>query len=125
MSAQERKPPSPQVVAPAAANPLPAPLAQSLPVAVPASYPLPLEDRDRVRDMQHADDQLEIANQKMLLQIEQNKKRQAEVKDGEQRILLEFAQKKNIDLSLYEFEPVLLQFQKKPAMQQQNQGTKP
>jgi len=90
------------------------------PVAAPAVtdttvYPLPLEDHARIRDFQHEYDQLEIENQKKLLEIEQNKARQAALLDAIRLRAYNFAQAQHIDLDLYELDPARISFVRKKA----------
>jgi len=68
-------------------------------------YPLPLELRDKFRDLQHENDALEIDNQKMLVKIEQNKARQSAIVDQETEIASQFGRDKNLDLAKYELDP--------------------
>ena len=79
------------------------------------SYPLPLEERDKIRDLQHEYDQIEIENQKMLVKIEQNKARQSTIVDAEKVAAFTFSQKKKIDLDQYDFDPAQISFVKKKA----------
>lgn len=78
-------------------------------------YPLPLEERDKIRDAQHEIDQIEIENQKMLLKVEQNKSRQASVMERIQIVAWQFAQAKHIDLVQYELDPAEIKFVRKKA----------
>ena len=78
-------------------------------------YPLPLEDHARIRDFQHEYDQLEIENQKKLLEIEQNKARQAALLDAIRLRAYNFAQAQHIDLDLYELDPARISFVRKKA----------
>jgi hypothetical protein len=76
-------------------------------------YPLPLELRDKFRDLQHENDSIEIENQKMLLKIEQNKARQAMLVDRETAIASEFGRSKQLDLMQYELDPAPIALRKK------------
>lgn len=78
-----------------------------------AFYPLPLAERDKIRDAQHENDQLEIENQKMLLKIEQNRTRQAFLIDQIKLIAFQFAQAKHVDLDQYELDPGEIRFARK------------
>lgn len=90
----------------------PSPNAPTL-IVSEASYPFPLEERDKIRDQQHEYDQIEIENQKMLLKIEQNKARQAAVMDAIRLQAYQFAQTKKVNLDLYELDPAQISFVKK------------
>ena len=92
--------------------------AKTVPAVAPetvieTSYTLPLEMRDKFRDLQHEYDAIEIENQKMLLKIEQNKARQAALVDQEMSIASEFGRMKNLDLSQYELDPAPIVLRKK------------
>jgi hypothetical protein len=80
-----------------------------------AAFPLPLELRDKFRDLQHENDAIEIENQKMLLKIEQNKSRQALLVDQEMAIASQFGREKNLDLAQYELDPAPIALRKKKA----------
>ena len=77
------------------------------------SYPLPLADRDKFRDLQHEYDQLEIDSGKMQVKIEQNKARQSALMDAMKVIAFQFSQAKKIDLDLYELDPGQVRFTKR------------
>ncbi len=79
------------------------------------AYPLPLEQRDKIRDLQHENDQLEIENQKMLVQLERNHARQALLVDQMTIIATQFAREKNLDLTQVELNPATVALQKKKA----------
>ena len=79
------------------------------------SYPFPLEERDKIRDLQHEFDQIEIENQRMLVKIEQNKARQAAALDAMRLAAFRFAESKKINLDLYELDPAQISFNKKKA----------
>lgn len=79
------------------------------------AYALPLAERDKFRDLQHEIDSIEIENQRMLVKIEQNKARQAQLVSQEQLIAWDFAQARKIDLSAYELDPNQIRFKRKPA----------
>lgn len=79
------------------------------------SWPLPLAERDKFRDLQHEDDQIEIANQKMLVKIEQNKARQQAIVEEEANIATAFAHSKNLDVSQVEVDPAKIVLRKKKA----------
>lgn len=79
------------------------------------AYALPLAERDKFRDLQHEIDSIEIENQRMLVKIEQNKARQAQIVSQEQLIAWDFAQARKIDLSTYELDPNQIRFKKKPV----------
>lgn len=79
------------------------------------AWPLPLAERDKIRDLQHENDQLEIENQKMLLKIEQNKARQAALIDQEMLIATGFAHSKNLDPAQVELDPAKIVLRKKKA----------
>lgn len=86
------------------------------PVIEETSFPLPLELRDKFRDLQHQNDSLEIENQKMLVKIEQNKAKQSAILDQETQIASQFGRdKKLLDLSLYELDPAPVVLRKKKA----------
>ncbi len=101
---------APQAKPPVTAPPpaLPAGLTISEPM-----YPLPLEERDKIRDLQHEYDQIEIENQKMLVKVEQNKARQSTLVDGMKLAAFNFSQTKKLDLEQYEFDPAQIRFTKK------------
>jgi hypothetical protein len=80
------------------------------------SYPLPLEQRDKFRDLQHENDSIEIENQKMLVKIEENKARQALIVDQEMAIASQFGREKNLDLLQYELDPAPIALKKKKAV---------
>lgn len=91
----------------------PKPLPPQRVIVVETVYPLPLAERDKVRDLQHADDQIEIENQRMLVKIEQNKARQAGLVDQEAMIYSEYGRSKQLDLSQYEADPASIALRKK------------
>lgn len=90
-------------------------------------YPLPLEQRDKIRDLQHENDQLEIENdqleienQKMLTKIEQNKERveqnkarQTALVDKEKIIATEYARSRNLDPSQMDMDPAAIALRKR------------
>ncbi len=78
-----------------------------------AAFPFPLEERDKIRDLQHENDSIEIENQKMLVKIEQNKARQAALVDQMRLVALDFAERKKISLAQYELDPSQIKFVKK------------
>ena len=78
-----------------------------------AAIPLPLELRDKFRDLQHENDAIEIENQTMLLKIEQNKARQVVIVDQEMAIASQFGREKNLDLAQYELDPAPITLRKK------------
>jgi len=78
-------------------------------------FPLPLELRDKFRDLQHENDSIEIENQKMLVKIEQNRARQALLVDRETAIASEFGRSKQLDLAQYELDPAPIALRKKKA----------
>lgn len=84
-------------------------------VTIETIYPLPLAERDRVRDLQHADDQIEIENQKMLIKIERNKALQATLVDQETMLYSEYGRSKQLDLSQYEADPAQIALRKKKS----------
>jgi len=95
-------------------------VAQQKPVAPPSgmtteavAYPFPLEERDKIRDLQHEYDQIEIEDQKMLVKIEQNKARQAALLDAMRLAAFKFAESKKINLDLYELDLAQIGFTKK------------
>jgi hypothetical protein len=100
--------------------------AQSKPAPTPppglivseASYPFPLAERDKIRDLQHEYDAIEIENQKMMVKIEQNKARQSALVSSIQLAAWEFSQAKKIDIGEngYEFDPAKISFVKKKAL---------
>jgi hypothetical protein len=96
---------------PAAAAPSPAPPAGL--TLSEADYPFPLEERDRIRDLQHEYDQLEIDAQKMQVKAEQIKARQSALIDSIKLAAFQFAQSKKINLDLYELDPKDIKFVKK------------
>lgn len=98
--------------APAQLKPVKAPVG---PVTIETAYPLPLELRDKFRDLQHENDAIEIENQKMLVKIEQNKARQALLVDRETEIASEFGRSKSLDLAQYELDPAPIVLRKKKA----------
>jgi hypothetical protein len=77
------------------------------------SYPFPLAERDKIRDLQHEYDQIEIENQKMLLKVEQNKSRQSALLDAMKLNAFKFAESKKINLDLYELDPAQISFNRK------------
>jgi hypothetical protein len=77
------------------------------------SYPFPLAERDKIRDIQHEYDQIEIENQKMLVKIEQNKARQSALNDKLKLAAFQFGQSKKIDFDQYDFLPGPINFTKK------------
>jgi hypothetical protein len=114
----QEKPPSPPASGPAAPV-LSPPVVKASPapptpdVVESESYPLPLAERDKVRDLQHEYDQIEIENQKMLVKVEQNKARQSALVDALKLAAFQFSQLKKIDLDQYEFDPAQIRFVKK------------
>jgi hypothetical protein len=78
-------------------------------------YPMPDADRLTIRGYQIEIDELEIDNQKMLLKIEQNRKRQSELWDAIKRDAFEFSRLKKIDLGIYELDPKEIKFVRKKA----------
>lgn len=74
------------------------------------SYPLPLEDHAKARDLQLRWDELEIENQKMLVKIEENKQQQEAAMVEIRKIFYQFAQARQIDLQLYEPDAKELKF---------------
>jgi hypothetical protein len=68
-------------------------------------YPLPADPRGKIRDLQYQWDQLEIQNQKLLLQVQQNQQKQRDLMDGEKRVAWDYANDKRIDLGLFELDP--------------------
>lgn len=98
-----------------AKTPAPAVPAVSPVVVDEVGYPLPLDLRDKFRDLQHENDQIEIENQKMLLKIEQNKARQAVLVDQEMGIASEFGRSKKLDLAQYELDPAPVTLKRKKA----------
>jgi hypothetical protein len=108
---------SPQAAADAA-KPAPVttpPLPAGVTIGEP-SYPLPLEQRDKFRDLQHENDAIEIEDQKMQVKIEQNKARQAVIVDQEMAIASQFGREKNLDLTQYYLDPAPIALKKnKPA----------
>lgn len=105
------------LVAAAAAQKKPAAVAPPAPSATERVFPvpLPLAERDRIRDLQHENDQIEIENQKMLLKIEQNRARQAALVDQMTIVATDFARSKNLDLAEVELDPATLALRKKKA----------
>jgi len=79
------------------------------------AYPLPAEDKLKIRDQQNTWDELEIENQKMLVRIEQNKALQKAAQDEVLRIAALFAQTKNLDLKVYGLDGKELKLAKKSA----------
>ena len=77
------------------------------------SYALPLAERDKFRDLQHEYDAIEIENQKMLVQIEQNKAKQNKIVDQEMDIASKFGRDNNLDLSQFELDPAPIVLRKK------------
>jgi hypothetical protein len=98
--------------APKAAAPA-APAVSPVVTVVETVYPLPLDQRDKVRDLQHENDSIEIENQKMLVKIEQNKERQALIVDRETMIFSDFGRGKQLDLVQYEADPAQIALRKK------------
>lgn len=84
-----------------------APPKQALPAGIilgDETYPLPIEQKEQIRDLQHQDDQIEIENQKMLLKVEQNHAKQAAMRDSISFIAWTFAQSKHIDVGEHGYE---------------------
>ncbi len=98
----------------AAKLPTPAPV-PSPAITEETSWPLPLAERDKFRDLQHEDDQIEIENQKMLVKIEQNKARQQAIVEEEANIATVFARSKNLEPSQVELDPAKIVLRKKKA----------
>lgn len=97
------------------AEKLPPPAPSPSIVIEETSWPLPLKERDEFRDRQHEYDQIEIENQKMLLNIEKNKALQRNIVDEESSIASTFARSKNLDLSQFELDPAKVVLRKKKA----------
>jgi hypothetical protein len=91
------------------------PQSTSSSTTVETVFPLPLELRDKFRDLQHENDSIEIENQKMLVKIEQNRARQALLVDRETAIASEFGRSKQLDLAQYELDPAPIALRKKKA----------
>src|SRR5207237_6533115 len=83
------------------------------PALMSEAYAFPSQDRAAFRDFQYQNDQLEIENQKLLLRIEQNKAKQAQLLDKERALAFDFATHNQINLELYEVDPVNVAFVKK------------
>ena len=84
-----------------------------LPTLAPETYALPTEVRGAIRDLQYANDQLEIENQKLLLRVEQNRAKQAEIIDKMKSVAFDFANRNQINLDLYELDPTQVSFVKR------------
>lgn len=80
-------------------------------------YPLPADSRAKIRDFQYQWAQLEIQNQKLLLQVEQNRQKQRDLVDGEKRVAWDYANDKHIDLVLFELDPDDVKFIPKKKVQ--------
>jgi len=93
--------------------PKPASPAVSPAVTETTIYLLPLDEHAKIRDFQHEYDQLEIENQKKLLEIEQNKARQAALLDAIKIRAFNFAQVQHIPLDLYDLDPAKISFVRK------------
>lgn len=96
-------------------KPAPAPSPSPVVVTDDTSWPLPLAERDKFRDLQHEDDQIEIENQKMLLKIEQNMARQRAILEEETTIATDFARSKNLEPAQVELDPAKIVLRKKKA----------
>ena len=93
-----------------------APVAPSPPVVTDTTiYLLPLEDHAKIRDFQHEYDQLEIENQKKLLEIEQNRARQTALLDAIKLRAFNFAEAQHLNLDLYDLDPAKIGFIRKKA----------
>lgn len=79
----------------------------------PLFYPFPVELKAQIRDLQYSSDQLEIRNNKLQLEIEQNKAKQRDMLDAMRTIAFEFATKNHIDLSLNDLDPQKVGFARK------------
>lgn len=97
-------------------KPKPAPTVLPLGVSVSDPiYPLPLAERDKIRDLQHANDQIEIENQKMLAKIEQNRGKQALLVEEMQLVATGYAQSRHVDIGQYELDPAQIRLVKKAS----------
>lgn len=76
-------------------------------------YPIPIEDRAPMRDLQVQWDEIEIDSQRKLLEIEKNHEKQTQIMDQLKVLAIKFAQKKQINLDLYEIDPKELKFVKR------------
>jgi hypothetical protein len=79
------------------------------------AYLLPDDLKLKNRDLQLEWAEREAANQTMLVTIEKNKARQTEITLAIQKIWLDYAASKQIDLKVWEPEPKDLKFVKKKA----------
>jgi hypothetical protein len=79
------------------------------------AYLLPVDEKLKIRDLQLEYSELEAQNQKLLVQVEQNKQRQHDVADAIRTIAYQFAQAKQIDLKVWEIDAKELKFVKKKA----------
>jgi hypothetical protein len=64
--------------------------------------PIPLEIKLKARDLQFQEDQLEIANQKMLVEIEQNKQKRRDLEDQERALYFDFMQAHGLSLDIWQ-----------------------
>jgi hypothetical protein len=81
------------------------------------TYPFPVDVARKVRDRQLEWDELEIANQKMLVIIEQNKQKQKADEDEIAKLAYKVASDLKVDLSLYEGDARELKFVPKKKSQ--------
>ena len=108
--------PFPRAVAQNAKNPPQANPPAALPAGITVSdpiYPIPLEDRDPMRDLQLQWDEMELDNQKKLVEIEKNHQKQQQLMDQLKVLAIKFAQKKQINLDVYDLDPKDLKFAKR------------
>jgi hypothetical protein len=64
--------------------------------------PLPPELKLKARDLQFAEDQLEIANQKMLVEIEHNKQKKRDLEDQERALYFDYMQAHGLSLDIWQ-----------------------
>jgi hypothetical protein len=123
--APQAKPTTPQAK-PAMPNLPPAP-AQPLPVlekppsgVITESFiPLPPDLHGKARDLQFAEDQLEISIQKMLVEVEQDKQKKRDLEDQERALYFDFMQAHGLSLDEWQVDKGQMAVTKQKAKPEQ------
>lgn len=76
-------------------------------------YPLPVEMRSQIRDLQYVNDHLEIEIQQMMLRIEQDREKQADLVNRMKTVAIGYAISKHIDTAQFEFDANEVRFAEK------------
>jgi hypothetical protein len=76
-------------------------------------YPLPAEMRAQVRDLQYVNDHLEIEIQQLMLRIEQDREKQAELVNKMKTVAVGYAISKHIDTTQFDFDANEVRFAEK------------